>query len=429
MRFRSAWMIMVVSVLTTGWAYGDIRAHRIIRTGAPPRIDGLLDDGCWETALRFERFHPLNEMDTRAVPPTVAMMTYDEDYLYIAYRCGEPLMDKLATLETRHDGKVWMDDSVEIFLNPSGDRVHYFQIVVNAAGVMRDASFVGGPDSMDLSWESGSQAKTRRGENEWSAEIRIPIDSLSLAGPETPWTFQLGRSRCPVPQYLTMLDVVMKGYHNIDKFDRLEGFRFSNRPVGFLGATMGESFQGTNVARVRLLNHGGKAETVRAVVTIEGEEPQTVSGIPVPPGKLVECDIPWTLGPVADRRVRLDVFLGKQRVGGIQRVIEDVPEILGTPLRKAFFMGPDPSVRISVPVNLAEGSRRDAVLRWVVSNTAGQKLGEGTSPVIGNNVSLEISWYPWRPGRFTLNLILEINGRQRANSREMIFLVEDPFAQ
>ena len=160
--------VFVLLTLLAGAARADVATYQITRTGRPPSLDGVLEDKCWENALVLGRFRTLT-LDTpgQAIPPTTAMLCYDEDWLYVAYRCAEPSMDKLLTVCKNHDGPVWRDDCVEIMLNPSGDRTRYFHIVVNAAGVVRDA-YWRNPRDEDLSWESGTEAKTRRGESEWT---------------------------------------------------------------------------------------------------------------------------------------------------------------------------------------------------------------------------------------------------------------------
>ncbi|MCJ7822761.1 MAG: hypothetical protein MUQ26_06785, partial [Armatimonadetes bacterium] len=49
--------------------------------------------------------------------------------------CREPKRQFIRPRALKHDGNVWEDDSVEIFIDPAGDRKSYVQLIVNAAGV------------------------------------------------------------------------------------------------------------------------------------------------------------------------------------------------------------------------------------------------------------------------------------------------------
>jgi len=407
----------------------EVGTYEIARFGEPPRIDAALDDACWRTALHIDGFRPISgKIDPRRVAATDAFLGYDEDALYVAYRCAEPMMDQLAVNYTRHDGPVWKDDCVEVFLNPSGDRVHYAHIVANAAGVVRDA-FHEGSTRQSLTWESGAEVKTRRAAAEWTIEMRIPLDSLPLLGPTTAWTFQLVRTRCPVAQHLTMLREGLAGFHETQHFARLVGFRFRERVVGFVGGTLGELYQGINVARVTLRNYSDRPRSVRGVVGLETSEDKTVREAVVPADGTVTLDVPWTLGQVKAQRACLAVFCGQRRIGGLMQTIERTPDLLGRLRRNAFVMTPYQPLRVEVPIALAEGSRSNAQLRWRVADQSGDTKVEGQSAVTGDVVTARLFWPKWEPGHYTLELALKAGGREETSAREALVLVQSPFPE
>ena len=402
-----------------------IRAHRIVKTDKPPVIDGRLDEAIWTRALRFETFKAL-EGGEQESPPTTALLAYDEDHLYVAYWCAEPHMERLSASETSHDGPVWRDDCAEIFLNPSGDRHLYYQVVVNAAGVMRDGAYDGGPYAQDLDWESGTEVATTRGDDHWTMELRLPIDSLSLPASGEPWTFQLGRTRCPVPQHMTMLGSPMKLYHNPALFDRLEGFAFEDRHVGFVGASLGELYEGRNIARVELRNPGSVPQDVRVTVDLEGEGEVGALETRVPGERESVLEVPWRLSRVTERVVRLDVQCGGRRVGGVQRRIAAVPPLLGRPLRRTFIRNGERRLNVDVPVHLAEGSRGENVtLNWLLRHRDGDEVDRGRTRVVSDRVKVQCR--PPEPGRYTLDLELELSRQSRTTAREPLWLTRGPF--
>jgi len=159
-------------------AQAGVATYRISRTATPPRLDGKLDDACWKGALKIQGFGLLGKGKASGdLPPTSAFLAYDADYLYVAYRNGEPLSDRLILKAKQHDGRTWMDDCVEMFFNPSGDRRRYVQIVVNAAGVAMDGSYPGPSTRMDLGYESGIEVKTRIGKGEWTSRPGFPFQA------------------------------------------------------------------------------------------------------------------------------------------------------------------------------------------------------------------------------------------------------------
>ncbi len=217
MNTRNIFSAALLAAALASAARAAVSTYTVPKTATPPTLDAGLDDPCWKTALAITDFGVLGRAkNADPVPPTTAWLAYDRDYLYLAYRCGEPLADKMRLKATEHDGSTWGDDCVEIFFNPSGDRRRYMQIVVNAAGVVMDAWYENGPMTyMDRAYETGIEVKTHVGKDEWTLESRIPFAGLPLAGPTGPWTFHLARTRAAAGQHLTALRSPAAGFHDI----------------------------------------------------------------------------------------------------------------------------------------------------------------------------------------------------------------------
>ncbi len=139
-----------------------------------PRLDGKLDDACWSPRRAITAFaqHP---GDALPANPTQAWIAYDDENLYFAFRCSHPKGAKLRVTDTRRDGKVWLDDAVEIFLAPHRRRGDYFQFCVNAAGALRDTQ-----GRAKVEWDSGARAKVAREPDAWTVEIAIPFERLGV---------------------------------------------------------------------------------------------------------------------------------------------------------------------------------------------------------------------------------------------------------
>ena len=79
-----------------------------------------------------------NVKEVKSVETRVAAAFMGED-LCIRFRCMEPEMKNIVAVNRKFDDtNIWQDNSVEIFLNPSGDRKHYYQILVNSLGKVAD---------------------------------------------------------------------------------------------------------------------------------------------------------------------------------------------------------------------------------------------------------------------------------------------------
>ncbi|HEU5077613.1 MAG TPA: carbohydrate-binding family 9-like protein [Opitutaceae bacterium] len=177
------------------------------RVAAPtPEIDGDLSDPCWRDARVIEGFH-LTAGNRQAAPQfkTTAKILFDETHVYVAFECLEPDVAHLKAGAKQHDDPdIEFDDRVEVFFDNTHDHRHYWELAVNPAGVQFDqAAFYRfqGSRTCDFFPEKNLfwRARTKVGDDRWTAEIAIDVTSLGLARIEagTTWGFNLARVRRP----------------------------------------------------------------------------------------------------------------------------------------------------------------------------------------------------------------------------------------
>ncbi|MBC8874157.1 MAG: carbohydrate-binding family 9-like protein [Planctomycetes bacterium] len=140
-----------------------------------PKMDGQLDDNAWSVTKpivlgRLERVG-------RAEPRTEVSLIHNDGVLYIGVKLDEPNLGQLRREVTQRNGPVYRDDSVELFLSPNPD-AEYYQIIVNANGVISDRIGHGNPGAFD----SKAETATALGERGWSMEIAVPMTSLGFDG-------------------------------------------------------------------------------------------------------------------------------------------------------------------------------------------------------------------------------------------------------
>ena len=421
----------LAALLLAASAEAQIETYRLPRAAAPPGLDGLLNDACWRSALTLTDFGLLGRAKAKAKPPaTACMMCYDADYLYVAFRCAEPTPDRLKLKIKRHDGPTWMDDCVEIFFNPSGDRERYVQTVVNAAGVIMDAYFPRPGGKMDRGYESGVEAVTKIGKSEWTMEARFPFAGLPLTGPRETWTFHMARSRrAGRGEYLTSLKSHTGGYHDIARFDRLIGIDLPERPIGLVRADLGELFRGRNIARATLRNWGKRKVTAKVSAGVAGN-PREERAVALAPGKTATVEVPWRLAEAdAGKRVSLDVRTGGRLQQRRALVLPPLKPLFGDPKRRAHFMYADAPVTLDLPVRVAEGDRDGLRLRWQARDAAGRLVGRGLTSLRDVKAVLRLYWPRWRSSRYTLQLELLRQGKAVESAERTILLVENPWRE
>jgi len=193
------------------------------RIEIPPVIDGQLDDACWRMAP-VASFKLRANADIYHSRGTTARVVWDDENLYIGFRCAVPDVSKLTVEATERDGAVWLDDAVEVFLqsDPAKSR-QYAQFVVNAAAVQLDTS--SGGVGANAPWDAAALV----GEAAWFAEIEIPWESVSSeAHPREGdrWRVLLGQD-CQVQgavelsAWITRYDAGQRYFHQPERFGDL----------------------------------------------------------------------------------------------------------------------------------------------------------------------------------------------------------------
>ena len=191
---------------------------RVGKASVAPQIDGKLDDACWDTAAIIGPFL-LNDGSGPATQQTRGRLCWDDRALYLAFECLEralePQTQQLHLLKrtvTAHDGSVFGDESLEIFLRPGG-RGDYYQLASNMLGTRYESR--GMDASFDGEWLTGTTVVR----DAWRLEAAVPFASLgaSAPAPGDKWTFNVCRNENPRGEHSTWSGLA-GAFHSPDQF-------------------------------------------------------------------------------------------------------------------------------------------------------------------------------------------------------------------
>ena len=146
------------------------------RTAGEIKVDGWLNDPGWQGAGKVDHFVESAPGD-QIKPPvrTLAMLTYDNDYLYVGMVGFTDPTEVRASLCERDQTPG--DDNLGIFIDTYGDAAWAYMFYVNAYGVQYDAiwsSSYGTDTQYDLVWESAGKVT----DSGFQVEMAIPFASL-----------------------------------------------------------------------------------------------------------------------------------------------------------------------------------------------------------------------------------------------------------
>ena len=172
------------------------------RASVQPVIDGNLFEKTW---AKSEPLSPFSMADAITLPnePTQVFLLWDEQYLYIGARIYDSLMKQVQITQTNPDSSVWLDDTLEILVDPNPATPTYHHLVINPIGTVfdqhieanypLDSNFeaaykrIAKPD-----WDSRAQVETQITPTFWSVEVALPRDALEPSSLKN-WRFNLHR--------------------------------------------------------------------------------------------------------------------------------------------------------------------------------------------------------------------------------------------
>ena len=167
----------------------ELRSYDCHRATAPITIDGRGDDPAWAAAAWTEPFvdiqgskHPAPRWQTRV------KMLWDDQFLYVHAELEEPHV--WGTL-TKKNSTIYHDNDFEIFLDPTGGGVNYYEFEVNALGTIWELTLDkpyrrGGKPTLGTNLASlksavhvdGTVNDSRDTDRKWTVEVAIPVHEL-----------------------------------------------------------------------------------------------------------------------------------------------------------------------------------------------------------------------------------------------------------
>lgn len=136
---------------------------RVPRAPAAPVIDGAFEnEEAWKGAARLKPFTHTITGDGVSRATDVRLM-WNASHLFVAMRADD---DHLQSKFERHDDELWHEDVFEVFLDPRGDKKHYYEIQASPAGIVFDSHL----------------KSYRKNRNEWTSEAEVAVEVRGTLG-------------------------------------------------------------------------------------------------------------------------------------------------------------------------------------------------------------------------------------------------------
>jgi len=177
---------------------GLTRAYISPRISVAPRLDGVLDDVCWDKTEAATDFalHVSGGGDISPAVRTTTMTCWSGDGLYIAFECEEPLLHLVPEAQPRErDWDVYNGEMVGLLLDVGNDRQQHYDLEIAAGldGTQYDFGW-----NLEERWNGGWTCAAERWDNAkvWCMELFVPWeDTRATPKRGDVWAIQILRWR------------------------------------------------------------------------------------------------------------------------------------------------------------------------------------------------------------------------------------------
>ncbi len=169
------------------------RVYTTERTQLEPKIDGLLNDKCWEEGSWSGDFTQRQPNDgAPATQKTFFKILYNDDFIFVAVRALDNQSDSIDSRLIRRDNEE--GDQIGVYFDSYHDLRTAFGFIVNAAGVKSDILYSNNGEKEDKDWNPIWWVKTTKDDKGWYAEMKIPLSQLRFSDKKSQvWGLEVAR--------------------------------------------------------------------------------------------------------------------------------------------------------------------------------------------------------------------------------------------
>ena len=158
------------------------------------RLDGWLNEADWDRADSII-IAAMVEPEENGMPtyPTVVKILVDQKNIYLGLICFDDQPDQIVSFSKARDAELENEDNIKFILDTYRDGRNGYIFAINPFAARYDALVSFNGEFENPNWDGAWDAKTQINEHYWSAEIRIPVSTLTFRRGLDSWGFNIQR--------------------------------------------------------------------------------------------------------------------------------------------------------------------------------------------------------------------------------------------
>jgi hypothetical protein len=386
------------------------------------RIDGDLSDIAWQKARAIEAFKTFDGKETKAATTGLAMT--DADFLYLAFRCEEPLMDSLQTTPVPRDGAVYNNDCIEVFIAPFEKRDDFYHVIVDASGQIYDALTRGG--QQDNRYEIPVIAQTQKQPDGWTLEMAIPLCDLGLSNAREA-LMNFGRERKPESE--------LSSWHGLfaqpKTWQLLPLALDKNYSIDMRDWSFGAAQYGDNELSAEFVSGAAAPVGVLAQAQEDGQwKTKSHKTAQSTPGLPTRALVPYSLQPLGKpQAVRFVLERNEQPLFRATYRLNLPAAAMVETLSAPYYYSEENWGFVQLESLLSEGSLKSSRIRLIVKAPNGKVISTQEIHPLQKNTRAAFPISSWRSGTGSLTAELITDGKLLAQQSAPIPKRPGPFAE
>ncbi|MFQ5447493.1 MAG: DUF5916 domain-containing protein [Saprospiraceae bacterium] len=241
------------------------------------RLDGLLDESIWGTAMRVSNFMQVEPVEgAPATERTEVAVVYTETALYLGVWCYDSEPDKLVAKFLERDFDAESDDLFAIALSTFNDKRNGYAFGINPNGARLDG-LISGIEDINPDWNGVWDAIVKKNTKGWFAEIYIPFSTLQYRqGEEQTWGIKFQRNILRKNEFTRWQGWSRNfNFENLSQAGTLTGLknikgkvRLEVKPYGLAGVTKEKGIAADAVHKVGLDINKNLLSTLKLNLTV-----------------------------------------------------------------------------------------------------------------------------------------------------------------
>lgn len=339
-----------------------------------PVIDGSPGDAVWKKAAYIPRFNSYGE--EKSPCQAKVWYGYDRNFFYVLFLCEHGDVKNIAASYTEHDDKVYFDDEVEVFIDSSGRRQDYHQILVNAKGVVFD-QYVDKNGRTQIGWNSDVKAVGKILKDSYYVEMAIPLASLNFAENTSG---QMGLAFSRVLNYCKDQKFVLGEFHRIGTWTR---FNFPVRHGVRLEKFTMPTYGGKHKVEFFIQNLTSKARKLEGFFDKE----KVTCLLPPKQTKRLVFNVHHKVGEKTSHRLSLKE--GEQELIRFYRLFKPADLLTAFPVSSVIYKGEKLQLKVRI------GEKPESALQVEYLSLDGKTLRQKKFPIKGRTATLSLPFdYP-----------------------------------